>query len=149
MNQTTQLKIMEMTPEDVAEVAALEAQIFSMPWTSQGFLDVLRLPDSLYLTVRLAGRLIGYCGLLQSFDEADITNVAVTEQARGQGVGREMLLELMRLGKERGISRYTLEVRAGNVAAIHLYQKLGFESAGIRKNFYEKPTEDAVIMWTP
>jgi ribosomal-protein-alanine N-acetyltransferase len=149
MKQNMKLEIMEMTPEDVAEVAALEAQIFSMPWTSQGFLDILRLPDSLYLTVRLNGRLIGYCGLLQSFDEADITNVAVTEQARGQGVGREMLLKLMRLGKERGISRYTLEVRAGNVAAIHLYQKLGFESAGVRKNFYERPTEDAVIMWTP
>jgi ribosomal-protein-alanine N-acetyltransferase len=148
MDQNTQLEFMEMTPDDVAEVAELEAQIFSMPWTIRGFLDALHLPDTLYLTVRREGRLIGYCGLLQSFDEADITNVAVTEQARGQGVGREMLLELMRLGKERGISRYTLEVRAGNAAALHLYEKLGFESVGVRKNFYERPTEDAVIMWT-
>jgi ribosomal-protein-alanine N-acetyltransferase len=60
-----------------------------------------------------------------------------------------MLTELMRRGSARGISRYTLEVRAGNDAAIHLYQSLGFASVGIRKNFYEKPIEDAVIMWTP
>lgn len=59
-----------------------------------------------------------------------------------------MLAELMRLGRERGVLRYTLEVRTGNAAAVHLYEKLGFVSAGIRKNFYERPREDALIMWT-
>jgi ribosomal-protein-alanine N-acetyltransferase len=144
-----QLEITEMTEQDVAEAAQLEQEIFSMPWTSQGFLDSLQLADTLYLTARENGRLIGYCGLFQSFDEADITNVAVAPQCRNQGVGRQMLTELMRRGSARGISRYTLEVRAGNDAAIHLYQSIGFASVGIRKNFYEKPTEDAVIMWTP
>lgn len=143
-----EFEVSEMTPQDVPEVAVLERQIFTMPWSENGFLSSLQSQDTLYLVVREKGRLLGYCGLLQSFDEADITNVAVSPEERGRGVGHAMLQELMRRGKERGIMRYTLEVRTGNAAAIHLYQKLGFVSAGIRKNFYEKPREDALIMWT-
>lgn len=141
-------EISEMTFHDVPEVAELERQIFTMPWSERGFMSSLQSQDTLYLVVRESGRLLGYCGFLQSFDEADITNVAVSFTDRGRGVGYEMLRELMRRGKERGIMRYTLEVRVSNTAAIHLYQKLDFISAGIRKNFYEKPREDALIMWT-
>lgn len=142
------MEIEEMQPQDAAETAVLERRIFSMPWSEQGFLTSLQSPDTLYLVARENGRLLGYCGFLQSFDEADITNVAVSPQARGRGVGYRMLSELMRRGRERGVARYTLEVRVGNEAAIRLYQKLGFHSVGIRRNFYEKPREDAAIMWT-
>lgn len=141
-------EILEMQPQDAAEVAILERQIFTMPWSEQSFLSSLRLPHTLYLVVRKEGRLIGYCGFLQSFDEAEITNVAVDSESRSRGVGYDMLRELMQRGMERGIVRYTLEVRAGNTAALHLYRKLGFLSAGIRRSFYEKPREDAIIMWT-
>ena len=141
-------KIEKMQPEDIKEVAQIENRIFTLPWSEQGFLASLQSEDTLYLVVRKEGRVAGYCGLLQSFDEADITNVAVAEEARGAGIGFAMLSELMRLGKERGIARYTLEVRASNAAALHLYEKLGFQSVGIRKNFYDRPKEDAVIMWT-
>lgn len=141
-------KIEKMQPEDIKEVAQIENRIFTLPWSEQGFLSSLQSEDTLYLVVRKEGRVAGYCGLLQSFDEADITNVAVAEEARGAGIGFAMLSELMRLGKERGIARYTLEVRASNAAALHLYEKLGFQSVGIRKNFYDRPKEDAVIMWT-
>ena len=140
--------ISEMMPEDIPEVAALERQTFSVPWSENGFLTSLQSPDTLYLTVRQEGRLAGYCGLLQSFDEADIMNVAVAPEFRNRGVGRRMLSALMDRGRKRGILRYTLEVRQSNAAALHLYEKLGFVSVGIRKNFYEKPTESAVIMWT-
>ena len=124
-------EIERMQPEDVREVAALEAKIFSIPWSEAGFLSSLQSKDTLYLAVRKSGQLIGYCGLLQSFDEADITNVAVEETYRGCG-----------------ILRYTLEVRVSNASAIHLYEKLGFHFVGIRKNFYDSPKEDAMIMWT-
>ncbi|MFR8547898.1 MAG: ribosomal protein S18-alanine N-acetyltransferase [Lachnospiraceae bacterium] len=140
--------IEDMKTEDIEEVAQLEKEIFSIPWSSQGFLSSLRQPDTLYLTVRAGGRLVGYCGLLQSFDEADITNVAVCSDFRARGIGRRMLEALMERGRERGIERYTLEVRVSNEPAIRLYHRLGFEDAGIRKNFYEKPSEDALIMWT-
>ena len=144
----TDLEIERMHPGDVKVAAALEAQIFTMPWSEEGFRSALSSPDTLYLSAKQNGRLIGYCGFWQSFDEADITNVAVCERCRGRGVGYQMLAELMRLGRERGVLRYTLEVRTGNAAAVHLYEKLGFVSAGIRKNFYERPREDALIMWT-
>ncbi len=143
----TDLAIKEMTPEDVPEVAALERQVFSAPWSENGFLDSLRSQDTLYLTVWQEDKLVGYCGFLQSFDEADIMNVAVAPDYRNRGVGRRMLQELMQRGGGRGILRYTLEVRQSNAAAIHLYEKLGFVSVGIRKNFYEKPVESAMIMW--
>lgn len=141
-------QIEKMQPEDIKEVAGIERRIFTLPWSEQGFLSSLQSEDTLYLVVRKEGRIAGYCGLLQSFDEADITNVAVAEEARNEGLGFAMISELMRLGKERGVARYTLEVRASNAAAIHLYEKLGFQSVGIRKNFYDQPKEDAVIMWT-
>lgn len=141
-------QIQQMQPEDAREVAELEAKIFSSPWSEAGFLSSLQSKDTRYLTVRENGKLIAYCGLLQSFDEADITNVAVDEAYRGRKIASQMLRRLMELGMERGIRRYTLEVRVSNAAAIHLYEKLGFYSVGIRKNFYDRPKEDAMIMWT-
>ena len=145
---TADFVISRMQPDDILEVAALERQIFSLPWSEKGFLDSLNSPDTLYLTVRKDRKLIGYCGFLQSLDEADITNVAVSEEARGRGVGYHMLKTLMDEGMLRGVKRYTLEVRISNVSALRLYEKLGFSPVGVRKNFYELPKEDAVIMWT-
>ena len=141
-------EIKRMQPQDANRMAEIDRQVFSQPWSEQGFLSALQSPDTLYLIVWKDDQIIGYCGFLQSFEEADITNVAVKEDWRGLGVGRRMLKELMDLGKKRGVERYTLEVRIGNIAAIKLYESLGFESVGIRKNFYEFPREDALIMWT-
>lgn len=141
-------QIRKMKEADIEAVAGIERQIFSMPWSEQGFRSSLNSEDTLYLVVDNEDQILGYCGFLQSFDEADITNVAVAPEMRNSGIGFAMLTELMQQGRARGIECYTLEVRAGNAAAIHLYEKLGFESVGIRKNFYDKPKEDAVIMWT-
>lgn len=142
------LEIRKMQEEDLKEVAAIEAACFSMPWSEKGFGDAIARRDTLYLCALEDGKVAGYCGLWQSFEEADITNVAVREESRNRHVGRAMLEKLMELGRDQGITAFTLEVRAGNAPAIKLYENLGFHSAGIRKNFYEKPTEDAVIMWT-
>ena len=147
-NRRADLVIEEMTPEDIPEVAELERQVFSAPWSEAGFLSSLRSPDTLYLVVRQEGRLVGYCGFLRSFDEADVMNVAVAPEFRNAGIGQRMLRELMSRGRARGVLRYTLEVRQSNAAAIHLYEKLGFAAVGVRKDFYEKPVESAVIMWT-
>ena len=141
-------EIKKMQPQDAKGMAEIERQVFSQPWSEQGFLSALQSPDTLYLIVWKDGRIIGYCGFLQSFEEADVTNVVVKEEWRGRGVGRRMLKELMDQGKKRGVERYTLEVRTGKTAAIKLYENLGFESVGIRKDFYEFPREDALIMWT-
>ena len=112
-----------------------------------GSRDTISYYHTLFLVAELDGEIAGYCGCYQSLEEAEITNIAVRRQLRGHGIGRRLLMELMRLGKEQGAFAYTLEVRVSNQAAIHLYESLGFVSFGIRKNFYEKPREDAMIMW--
>ena len=141
-------KIRPMTPEDLTQVCRIENETFSEPWSRNGFLSSLSSGDTLYLVALHDDAVVGYCGLLQSFEEADITNVAVASAYRRQGIARRMLEQLMDMGSIRGIRRFTLEVRAGNTTAIHLYETLGFAAAGIRKRFYSRPEEDALIMWT-
>ena len=73
--------------------------------------------------------------------------MAVKEEHRGKKIGSEMIQKLLEEGNRQGIFRFTLEVRESNLAAIHIYEKAGFVSTGIRKNFYEKPTENGIVMW--
>jgi len=141
------LEFRRMQPEDLDSVTAIEKTLFSCPWSRNGFESSLDKPYILFLTALLDGEIVGYCGLLKSFDEADIVNVAVAKEYQGRGIAYAMLTELMRLGNEIGVRDFTLEVRVSNAPAIHVYEKLGFVSEGIRKNFYEKPREDAMIMW--
>ena len=85
--------------------------------------------------------------MYQVMEEGDITNVAVHPKYRKQGIGNALVNALLREALLLGISEITLEVRVSNLTAIHLYEKNGFVSEGTRKNYYEKPREDALIMW--
>ena len=98
------LILRQMEEKDLPQVAAIEASVFSQPWSEQGFCDALMQKDCLYLVAAEEEKILGYCGLYQSFDEADITNVAVMETERGKGVARAMLTELLEQGKMRGIA---------------------------------------------
>lgn len=143
----SKLNIRRMEEGDLDQVCAIEEETFSMPWSRKSFQETISYYHTLFLVAELDGEIAGYCGCYQSLEEAEITNIAVRRQLRGHGIGRRLLKELMRLGKEQGAFAYTLEVRVSNRAAIHLYESLGFVSFGVRKNFYEKPREDAMIMW--
>ena len=147
MNENT-VTVVRMREADAAEVAAIESAIFSQPWTEDGFKRSLSSPYTIYLVARQDGKIAGYAGLLRTFDEADITNIAVRPEMQGNGIGEMLLRSLMEAGRQEGIVRFTLEVRTGNEKAIRLYEKCGFASVGRRKNFYSFPTEDANIMWT-
>ena len=138
------IRIRKMSTEDLMEVARIEKETFSLPWSQQGFADSLAQENTCYLVACIGEKLVGYCGFLQVLDEADITNVAVDAACRKCGVGERMLLEA---GEDRGVRAFTLEVRESNLAALALYQKIGFEECGVRKNFYDFPKENAVIMW--
>ena len=140
------MKIWEMKETDLEAVAALEAQTFSMPWSEQGFADTLMREDVLFLVAREGEQLLGYVGVYCTADEGEITNVAVAEAARRHGVGRALLEALIETLAARGINRIVLEVRVSNEPAIRLYEQMDFSVAGTRKNFYEKPTEDAYVM---
>ena len=138
--------IRTMQKGDVAAVAALEAQIFPMPWSAAGFADTLPREDVIFLVAYEQDELLGYVGIYCTLDEGEITNVAVAPAARRRGIARALLTELKQQLACRNVARIVLEVRVSNEPAIRLYEQLGFSVLGVRKNFYEKPTEDAYIM---
>lgn len=137
-----------MTQDDVPQAVEIEKQIFSRPWTTENFLDSLKLADTIFLVAQKedSEEILGYCGCYQSFDEGNITNVAVKESARRQGVAQGLVSAVLEEGKRRGICNFFLEVRVSNLPAITLYEKLGFKTAGIRKDFYVAPVENAWVM---
>ncbi len=141
------LYIRPMEEKDVDAVSRLEEKTFSMPWSRSAFLEMITKEDAAYYVAELDGTIVGGCGVLLIAGEGNITNIAVDMALRNRGIGTRMLRYLIGEGEQKGLSAFTLEVRAGNAAAIHVYEKLGFRSEGIRPNFYEKPVEDAVIMW--
>ncbi len=141
------IRIRPMTAEDLGIVSSIEETVFSMPWTEDGFVSAIKMPGSNYLVAEDEnGNIVGYCGYYSCMDEAEITNVAIAPAFRKKGYATIMLKELLRLAKENGIEKVVLEVRFSNHNAIGLYEKLGFQTLGIRKDFYEKPKEDAIIM---
>lgn len=139
-------EIRQMTQKDVAAVAALEAESFSRPWSYDAFEKTLSDENYIVLIAKAPEMLLGYCVLLCTGEEADITNVCTMPQARGKGVATALLTELLEKGNAQGVLEYFLEVREGNVPARALYTKLGFEEIGLRKNYYAEPKEHAVLM---
>ena len=142
-----QIHIRPMGKEDVEIISRLEEETFSMPWSRDAFLEMITKEDAGYYVAEKNGQVIGGCGVLMAAGEGNITNVVVDKKERNKGIGTKMLQYLIEDGYKKGLQAFTLEVRISNAAAIHVYEKLGFFSEGIRPNFYEKPTEDAMIMW--
>ncbi len=137
----------DMTPQDVPFISRLEEETFSMPWSPTSFLQMIEQENARYYVAEEDGQLLGGCGLLLVAGEGNISNVAVAKEARRRGVGAGLMRHMLSEGDKAGLTAYTLEVRVSNAAAIALYRKFGFVSEGIRPKFYEKPTEDAMIMW--
>lgn len=135
-----------MTIEDLDRVAQMEKETFSMPWSKASFQESLEKTYS-YFFVAEENEIVGYCGIHNFGGDGEITNVAVDKEWRQKHVASSMLEFAMKETQKEGIEAFTLEVRASNVPAIRLYEKLGFLQQGIRKNFYQNPTEDAIIMW--
>lgn len=147
--------IRRMTLEDIPEVVEIENQCFSQPWSEKSFQDSLTREDTIFLVCvedDLAGeeevmsRVTGYIGLYLSFEEASVTNVAVSPSFRKKGYGEALVTAAKEAVREAGAECIFLEVRQSNEPAISLYKKLDFEELGIRKKFYEHPVEDAIIM---
>ena len=90
----------------------------------------------------------GYVGIWFQGDQAHITEIAVRESLRGQGIGELLLIGTVRAAYEQGLEEVTLEARVSNFVAQRLYDKYGFNEVGIRKNYYADNREDAVIMTT-
>ena len=149
--------ITELSEEDLDQAAALEQDCFgSQAWSRQALADAVINENALYLVLKEEAAhapfqaapdpvLVGYCGVWLSFEEGEIMNVAVRKEFRQRGCAGRLMQELLSR-EEILVSKHTKKVREGNFPAIRLYESLGFERAGIRKNFYSDPKENALIL---
>lgn len=142
-----EVTVRELREEDIPRLAEIEADSFSMPWSPQDFKNLLSYSYCRYLVAVADGGIAGCCGFSNVCGVANIDNVVVAADFRGKGIAQTLLRELIAAGEAEQVEAFTLEVRVSNHAAIHIYEKFGFVSEGIRPGFYEKPREDANIMW--
>ena len=139
--------LLDAARSDVDELVALERACFSVPWTKGQI--IAELPDrqhELLIARDEQGALLGYVGMMTVLDEGYISNVAVREESRRQGVADALIAELLQRAATRELAFVTLEVRESNEAAQRLYEKHGFVRVGLRRGYYEAPRENAVLM---
>ena len=139
--------VRKMQPEDLLQVCEIEKDNFSLPWSEKSFLESMERDDTLFLVALDREEVAGYLGCYCVAGEGEITNVAVKSSYRRQGIGGKLLETLYEEAKALQTYEFFLEVRESNEAAIGLYSRQGFVKEGVRKNFYEQPVENAVIMW--
>ena len=142
------VKIVPMTADHLEELEKLERICFSRPWSRKMLAEELENQCAAFLVAEDAatGRVLGYAGLMVVADEGYITNVAVFPEYRRQGIAAQILQVFLQFAAANHLAFLTLEVRPSNAAAIALYQGFGFEEVGRRKNYYDLPKEDALIL---
>lgn len=138
--------IKKMQSEHVPAVAELEKICFLDPWSEKSVASELDNPLSYWLIWEEDGTVLGYVGSQTVLGETDMMNVAVHPDARRKGIAEALILALVEGLREKKSHCLTLEVRASNLPAINLYEKLGFSQIGRRKNYYHNPKEDALIL---
>lgn len=139
--------IRQMEAADVEAASVIEREVFSMPWSAEDFLEMVEADYAYYYVAECEGEIVGCCGIRNIAGEGEITNVVVSPRHRRKGIARKIMEYMLREAAENGIGDCTLEVRSSNFPAIWLYEGLGFRGEGIRPGFYDKPKEDALIMW--
>lgn len=163
------IQIREMTIEDCPDVANIDQACFTQAWSVAMFRDTLSFPTYHYVVAvwtpdRMAeehtlsnmssneltedgtAKLIGFAGLSTSIDTADVVNIGVLPEYRRQGIGEQLFQKLEEIAILSKCNTIMLEVRESNTAAIHLYQKFGFQEIAVRKNYYSNPIEHGIVM---
>jgi len=147
---TARVVVDPMRLDDVAAVHRIEQLSFTTPWPAHAFEQELRGNRlARYVVARAGDTVVGFAGVWLMVDDAHVTTFGVHPDWRRQGIGRQLLLNLVELSVALGARRMTLEVRVGNTAAQALYRAFGFEIAGRRPRYYSDDGEDALVMTTP
>src|SRR5690606_5795758 len=141
------VRIVPMQRRHLRAVLEIDRQVYPRPWSLSLYQGELAMPANrrVYLVARIGRRVVGHAGLTYAADEGHVTTVAVDPAWQGRGVGARLLLVLFRCAVAGGATSLTLEVRASNAGAQHLYRRFGFVEAGIRAGYYTETDEDAVI----
>ncbi len=140
------ITVKKATADDIDFISMLEEKTFSSPWDKNSLLYAVNDPDTLFFLAEYKGEKAGYISAKYIAGETDINNVAVEENFRKRGVASALLTKLTDASEKLDCDFITLEVRDSNDPAINLYKKFGFTLAGVRKNYYTLPTEDALIL---
>ena len=150
MQKIMDVEISQMKRADLEAVIEIEKASFPIPWSMYAFLaELYENRRARYFVARqkAGGEVVGYVGIWLILDEAHITNIAVHPDFRRKGIGKRLMLAATDYAESQGVDAVTLEVRASNIIAQRLYEKIGFVSVGIRPGYYHDDGEDAVIMW--
>ncbi len=140
-------EIVNAAPEHVADIERLEKLCFSVPWTNEQIRSQLGGDSHVFIAARSTdGTILGYVGLMYVLDEGYVSNVAVDPDCRHMGIADALICEIVSRAKALELSFVTLEVRESNAPARRLYEKHGFENVGLRKNYYDFPKENAILM---
>ena len=141
------LRFEPLSQHHLAKVLEIEQEANPAPWSEKSFTNELSNPQSMFLVAIGDGKVVGYGGYWRCIDEAHITTVAVSVEARRQGIGKRLMTTLLNHAVDEGMTCSTLEVRAGNVSAITMYENMGYVVAARRKGYYPDNKEDALVMW--
>ena len=140
------ISIREAVENDIDAMENIETASFSVPWSRQAFEDALENQYTRIYVAEDGDKVVGYSIIGLIVPDAEILNVAVDQEYRRQGIGEMLIDMLIALGDKEDVSDFFLEVRQSNEPAIELYRKKGMEVIGKRKDYYQMPVEDAVLM---
>lgn len=140
------LIVRNMVETDLDAIAELEAATFTDPWTLKSIYNTFCQKQAFIVTAENDGKAVGYCIVYFVPDEGEIARIAVDALCRRQGVGRKILEQVSQICRDKGIARLMLDVRESNESARNFYLNYGFQEDGMRRNFYDMPKENAILM---
>ena len=143
------LKLRDMTHDDVPVVIRIECESYTVPWSESTFRGLLRRRDADMIVVTAETVIVAYAAFWCVVDQGELGNVAVTAKWRGKGLGARLIAEVIRRAARRGVREVFLEVRPSNLVARKLYERFGFAPVGRRRNYYQEPVEDALVLRRP
>lgn len=130
----------------IEEMLKIEKKAFVSHWSKQTFIDELSSENGHYITLNDNGKILGYTGFRFVLDEGHITTLAVDKKKRKKGIGTKLIEQLLKDAKDAGLGKLFLEVRQSNIPAQKIYKKLGFKVIDRRREYYQHPVEDALVM---
>jgi ribosomal-protein-alanine N-acetyltransferase len=143
---SSQIRIDIASENQIGEIMEIERANFTPPWSEGSMLREIYSDDSVVLVITDAARVAGFCVLRVAGAEAELLNLAVDAAWRRRGFAVSLLRSLFELACSLSVTTIFLEVRQSNAPAIALYEKLGFNYVGLRKDYYDEPAEDAILM---
>ncbi len=144
---TASFRYEPLRAEWIDQILEIEKRVHGAPWSRRSFENEVDHVHGLLVVALIEDQVVGYGGVWMLIDEAHITTLSVDEEHRRLGIGRELMNKLLLGAKKKGMLCSTLEVRAGNTAAIKLYEGMGYRHAGVRAHYYPDNQEDAIVMW--